>query len=382
MNLRKYLAVLLICVLLLTSLAMLSACGGAPAPSPAPSPEPAPAGAAPAGAAPAGTAPAQPAPGAPAETGSPDETDNADTAAEPELTGTYVRVGALRGPSGMSMAPLMQWGADGDLKNSYHFTLGGSPEDMTAGLISGELDIAQLPINVAALLYQRLEGDIRVINVNTLGVLFILDRTGEINEISDLRGRTINITGQGATPQFALEHILRQNGMEPGTDVEIIFNVEHAELAAQMVAGNVDIGMLPQPFVTTVLNNTDDINIAIDLSEAWSAAVPGTRFVQGVVVVRREFLNEHPDAVKLFLQDHQRSVNFVNSNIPDAAVLMELFDIIPAPIAAQAIPRSNLVHIEGEEMHTLINPVLAVLYEANPQAVGGAMPDEEFFFLG
>jgi len=149
-----------------------------------------------------------------------------------------------------------------------------------------------------------------------------------------------------------------------------------------LVAGNVDIGLLPQPFVATVLQRSDDVRIAIDLSEAWEEANPGLQLVQGVVVVRVPFLEQHPNAVTLFLRDHFESVSYVNLNADRAAVLMEQYDILPAEIAAAAIPHSNLVHIEGAEMRPLIESILEVLYEANPQAVGGALPDEDFFFLG
>jgi len=276
----------------------------------------------------------------------------------------------------------MQWSADGSTTNTYNFTLGGSPEDMTAGIISGSLDIAAVPINLASVLYNRLEGEIRLIGINTLGVLSILDSTGEINEIEDLRGKTVNIIGQGATPQFALEHILRQNGLEPGTDVHIEFNAEPAELASLMVAGNIQLGMLPQPFVTTVLNNNADVRLAIDLTHEWAVATPGTQFVQTAIVVRTEFLEDNVDAVKLFLEDHYRSVAYVNANPESAAELMERYDIIPAAIAVGAIPRSNLVHIDGVAMIPFVEAVLGVLHGANPQAVGGALPSEDFFFLG
>jgi len=330
--------------------------------------------------------PAPDVPPAPTPTETPEtqpETDTPNTTYPPELVGARVRVGALRGPSGMGIAPLIEWSEnEHHTINTYHFTMMGAPEEVTAALISGELDIATVPTNVASLLYNRLDGQLKVIGINTLGVLFILDSTGEIHEIEDLRGKTINATGQGATPQFALEYILHTNGLEPGVDVEIVFNAEHAELASLMVAGNVSLGMLPQPFVTTVLNRSDDFQIAIDLTEAWEEANPGTQFVQGVLVVRSEFLERYPDAVKIFLNDHAHSVAYANANPDSAAVLIELYDILPAQIAVQAIPRSNLVHIDGPEIQPLIESVLTVLYDANPQTVGGALPSEDFFFFG
>jgi len=374
MKLAKFLIMLLIMIM---SVGMLTACNGVGAPAPLPPTHP---------------APAETSSDTPSESSeSPDtthESDDSHTASEtpseqePALEGYRVRVGTLRGPSGMGLAALMEWAEEGNTKNTYHFTLGGSPEEMTAGLISGELDVASLPTNVASVLYQRLDGGIQVLTVGTLGGLFILDRTGEIHSPEDLRGKTINITGQGGIPQFALEHVLRQSGLEPGVDVEIIFNAEHSELASLMIAGRVDIGMLPQPFVTTVMLQSDDIEMGFGLTEAWEITNPGTQFVQGVVVARKEFIEQHPDAVKLFINDHYESVSYVNSNADRAAVIMDLFGIIPENVAIRAIPNSNLVHFDGAEMKPMIYAVLQVLYDANPQTVGGAMPDEEFFFLG
>ena len=305
-----------------------------------------------------------------------------DGAAEGEvLTGAYIRVGTLRGPTGMGMASLMDRAEEGFTDNLYAFTVAGAPEEITAGLISGSLDIAAIPANLASVLYNRTDGEVMMIAVNTLGVLFVLDSTGEISSIEDLRGKTINATGQGAIPEYALEHILRGNGMEPGIDVEIVYKTEHSELAALMVSGDASIGMLPQPFVTTVTMQNSDISIALDLTAEWEAVNPGFGLVQGSIVVRTEFLERNPDAVELFLRDHAESVAYVNSNPEEAAQLMERFDIIPAAVALGAIPNSSIVHIDGVQMRLLVDAFLQVMYEANPQSVGGSTPDEKFFFI-
>ena len=284
-------------------------------------------------------------------------------------------VGVLRGPSGMGMSYLM----DKDDTN-YIFTLAGAPEEITAGIISGSLDIAMVPTNLASTLYNVTNGEVNIIAVSTLGVLFVLDATGEIHEIEDLRGRTINISGQGAIPQFAFEHVLQSNGLIPGVDVNIIFNAEHTELAALMVAGNVEIGLLPQPFVTTVTNQNENIRIALDLTEEWESANPGSSMVQTAIIVRTEFLENHRDIVIQFLSDSAESVHFVNNNISEAAEIIGRLDIVPSQIAAQAIPRTNLVHITGGEMRRLVEGFLQVLYDANAMSVGGTLPSENFFF--
>jgi len=298
------------------------------------------------------------------------------------LESTYVRVGTLRGVLGMGMAALMHWAEAGETQNEYSFTLGGAPEEMTAGILSGALDIAAVPTNVAATLYNVTAGEVKVITIGAFGAFYILDTTGEIETVEDLRGRSIHSAAQGATPEFALAYILRGNDIDPQTDVNIVFHAENAELASLMVAGKVEIGLLPQPFVTTVTNQSEAVHIALDLTEEWSAISPGSAMATSSIVVRTEFLEEHRDAVLLFIEEVARSIDFVNANIDEAAELMEHFDIIPAAVARGAIPMSNLLHISGAEMIPLINGFLAVLYEANPQSVGGTMPDDAFFFLG
>jgi len=282
----------------------------------------------------------------------------------------------------MGMAALMDWAEEGSTENDYTFDLGGTPEDMTAGILSSSLDIAALPTNVASVLYNVTEGEVQVITICALGVFYILDATGEIQAVEDLRGRTIHTAGQGATPEFALAYILRGNGMEPGVDVDIVFNTENAELASLMIAGEVEIGLLPQPFATTVTNQDENIQIALDLTEEWRAISPDSAMAASSIIVRTAFLEENQDAVLTFIEEFARSVEFVNSNVEEAAELMERFDIIPAAVARRAIPMSNLVQIGGAEMVPLIQGFLTVLYEANPQSVGGQMPDEAFFFLG
>ena len=300
-----------------------------------------------------------------------------------------VNIGALRGPTGMGLAPLMEWAEDPshslwvgfETENIYNFVLGGSPDEMTVGLINGTLDIAMIPTNVASILYNRNGIDVNLIALKTLGVLFILDNTGEIETVEDLRGRTVNLAGQGSIPQFALEHILRENYLMPGLDVELAFRAEHTEVAALMVAGDIDIALLPQPFVTTVTLQNQAVQIALDLTKEWEAVSPGSTMVMTAVVVRTEFLEAHPEAVARFLADQEASINFANNNIDDAAEIIGRLEIVPTHVARIAIPHTNLVHIVGEEMRVLAQSFLSVMYDANPVSVGGNLPSEAFYVI-
>lgn len=286
------------------------------------------------------------------------------------------RVGALIGPTGMGMAWLIENGGD-----SYEFSLLDSPDKVSPMLINGELDIAALPVNVASVLYNKTNKGVSVLNVNTLGVIYILTNGEEIATVADLKGKTIYASGQGATPEYVLKYILAQNGIDPDKDVVIEFKSEHAELATLLAAGEIGIAVLPEPFVTTVTTQNQDIKIALDLTSEWESATGGAVQTTGCIVVRNEFLKSNPGAVKAFMDDYKRSAEFVNANIEEAAALMEKLEIIPkAAVAMKALPRCNIVFLEGDEMKSAVQKYLEVLYAANPQAVGGALPDEAFYY--
>jgi len=298
---------------------------------------------------------------------------------EPAFEPATIRVAAMRGPTAMGLLHLMDEAERGAAQNNYEFELLGSPDLVPPLLVQGEIDIAAVPANLAAVLHNRM--DVQALAVVTLGVLHIVDTTGEINSIEDLRGRTIVTHGQGITPEIALNYVLIQNGLTPGEDVEIEFRAEHAEIAALLQTGQAEIALLPEPFVSTVLAQIDGARAALDLSEEWSLIQPDYGLIMSAVIARREFLEENPEAVAVFMQEYAASVAFVNANVPDAAQLAVDFDLIPAaPIAQAAIPRSNIVFMYGDEMRQNLTGFFRVLYESNPETIGGALPGDEFFW--
>lgn len=226
-----------------------------------------------------------------------------------------------------------------------------------------------------------------MIAINTLGVLSVLENGDSVKSVADLKGKKIGATGQGSTPEYILNYILTANGIDPQKDVEITYYQEHAELATMLLEGKVDIAMLPEPNVTTVLTKNPDIRTALDLTEEWEKATAQngsqTSLAQGCLIVRSEFLNEHPETVKAFLAAYKKSVEFTNSNIEDAAAVIESSGILPsAQIAAKAIPNCNIVYIDSDEMVSVAKSNLEVLFNANPASVGGAMPDDNFYYTG
>ncbi len=291
-------------------------------------------------------------------------------------TAEVTRVVALKGPTGMGMAKLI---SDSDPK--YSFELTSMPEDVTSSIISKNVDIAAVPTNLASVLYNKTNGGVKVIALNTLGVLHIVNSDGTIENLADLKGKTIGATGQASTPEYILRYLLEANGIDPDTDVTINFYTDHAELATHMISGNVTIGMLPEPQVSTVLMKNADCKAVIDLTDEWNKVSDGSALVQGCIVVRSEFLEAYPDSVKNFLQEYKESVVFANTSDNAPATIAELGIVGSAQIAEKAIPGANICYVDSNDsMKEKLSGFLAVLFEANPKSVGGALPLDDFYF--
>ena len=292
-----------------------------------------------------------------------------------------VRVGGLKGPTAMGMVKLMEEDAAGTTANDYEFTLAGSADEINPLLIKGELDIAAVPTNVASVLYNKTEGQVEILALNTLGVLYVVENGNTIQSVEDLRGKTIYSTGKGATPEYALNYILGENGLTAGTDVTVEYKSEHSELASLLAAGQADLAVLPQPFVTSVLAKNPNVRIALNLTEEWDKVTEdGSKLTMGALVVRKDFAESNPEAVRNFLKEYQASTQYVTdeANLDDAAALIEQYGIISAAVAKQALPYCNIVCITGEEMRTAAEGFLSILAKANPQSVGGTLPAEDY----
>lgn len=293
----------------------------------------------------------------------------------PEL----VRVGTLMGPTGMGMAKLMDAAANGAAEGSYDFFVASSPDQIASAVISGEVDVAAVPVNLASVLWQKTERNVQVLAVNTLGVLYVLENGDTIHSVSDLAGKTLCATGQGATPEYILNYLLAANGLDPENDLTVEYLSEHTELATKLSAGEVVLGMLPEPNVTAVLSGNPDVRIALDLTEEWDKVSDST-LVQGCIIVSSEFAETYPNAVETFLNEYRASVDFVNDHPAEASVMIESAGIVPkAAVAQKALPNCNICLLTGNEMKTAVSQMLEVLYSADPKSVGGALPDEAFY---
>ena len=285
-----------------------------------------------------------------------------------------IHIGALKGPTAMGMAQLLE-------DEEYEFTIAASPDEIVPMIVRGKVDIAAVPANLAAVLYQKTEQKVSVLAANTLGVLYIVENGDTVKSAEDLKGKTIYASGKGATPEYALNSVLEANGIDPEKDVTIEFKSEHAEVVAALAQDQTAVGLLPQPFVTTALMKNENLKVALDLNELWeSSAADDSRLVTGVVVVRNEFAEENKEALDAFMDAYQESVDFVNTDTEAAAEIIGAHDIIPKEVAVKAIPECSIVFIEGDEMETMLSGYLATLEEQNSEIIGGKLPDEAFYY--
>lgn len=308
--------------------------------------------------------------------------------AQPEEFDEFeLHIGALKGPTSMGMVKLMEERFVLASTGQWLFNLAGSADELTPALIKGDLDIACVPANLAAVLYNKTEGGIVTLAVNTLGVLYIVENNGEtIQSMTDLKGRTIAAAGKGSTPEYGLRYLLEQNGLNPDKDVTVDWKSEHAECVAALAAGTADIALLPQPFVTVAQSKLENLRVALDLTAEWDALETGylgSTMITGVAVARRAFVEENPELVDLFLKKYAESVAWVNENPAEAAGWIKFWEIVEsADIAEKALPYCNIVCIRGAEMEQKLAGYLQTLYDADPASVGGALPGHEFFYGG
>ncbi len=304
------------------------------------------------------------------------------TPEEPEETPKekeVVRFGILKGPTGIGSSYLLEQNANGTALNQYEVTLEADAQNIIASVVSGQLDIAAVPTNAASALYNKTEGKIQILALNTSGVLYILEKGNTIASLADLKGKKIYATGQGANPEYVLNYLLSANGLTVGTDVEVEF-LDSAELTTKAASGEVDVCMLPVPAATTVLVKNSEMRSALNLSEEWDKLNNGSMLTMGCVIVTKDFAQNHADAVTNFLKEYEESINYVKANAQEAGAFCEKFEIIPAAaVATKAIPDAGLIFVKGADIRPAIEGYYKVLFEADPKSIGGKLPQDDFY---
>ncbi len=312
------------------------------------------------------------------------ETPSDDAAASG--TDVTLRIGSLKGPTSMGLVSLMDKEEKGEAAGSYEFTMVTDASELVAKMVAGDLDIALVPANMASILYQKTNQGVNVLNINTLGVLYIVAADDSITSISDLAGKTVYMTGKGTTPDYVFQYLLSANGMS-ADDLTIEYKSEPTEVAAVLKEQADAIGLLPQPFVTVAMAQNESLKIVLDLTAEWdktnAESADGGSLVTGVTVARSELLADETTAaaVKLFMDEHAQSAAFTGEDVAAAAELVAKYEIIEkAPVAQKALPYCSIVCIEGDELKEMLSGYLNVLYNQDPTSVGGQLPDDAFYY--
>ena len=295
-----------------------------------------------------------------------------------------IRMAVIKGPTGVGAVNLWANQDEGTASNRYSIETVTAPDAAINKVANGDVDIAAVPTNAAAALYAKTDGNVQVLAVNTLGVLYMMENGESIQSVADLKGKTIYSTGQGANPEYVLNYILEKNGLTPGKDVTVKFVTENDELAAQMIKGTASVAMVPEPLVTTLKTKKATLRTALNMTEEWDKVSEGkSTLMMGCIIAGKDFVKKNPDGIRTFLQEYEASIERANAMRPETAKLCKKYGIIDdEAIAENAIVGCNLVYMEGEKMKTQLSGYLSVLLEADSKSIGGKLPDDAFYYLG
>lgn len=296
---------------------------------------------------------------------------------------TDIRVGSLKGPTSMGLVYLMNRSEKGETAYNYTFTIEAAADVLLSKMVSGDIDIILVPANVASVLYNKTDGGVSVIDINTLGVLYMVSGDVSIRSMEDLKGKTVYLTGKGTTPDYVLRYLLTENDLTIN-DMDIEYKSEATEVAAVLAENPEAVGVLPQPFVTAACMQNEELSVVIDMTKEW-AAVQGEdagSLVTGVTIAMNDFLQENPEAAAEFMKEHKASAAYANAYVEEAAALVAVYGIIDkVPVAVKAMPYCNITYIDGEDMKRVLSGYLEVLYRQDASSVGGSLPDDDFYYI-
>ncbi len=305
---------------------------------------------------------------------------NANTDTEQEKV--TVRLGGLKGPTSMGMVKLLSDNENGLCENKYEFSLSATADEITPKIVKGELDIVAVPANLASVLYNKTNGNIKMIAVNMLGAVYIAEKGGNtVKSLADLKGKTVYATGKGSTPEYVLTYLLSQNGIDINKDVNIEWKSEPAETVAIMKTRENAIAMIPQPYTAVAETQIEDLKIKVDLYEEWKKLDNNSEFVTAGLIVRKDFAEENGDAVKAFLEEYKKSTEYAKKNVVKASALIEKYGIVKAEIAEKSLPGCHIVCITGDKMQKASEGYFKVLYNQNSASVGGKLPEKDFYII-
>ena len=317
----------------------------------------------------------------PAETPTPDE--NAEETPMPEepadVKPVNVTIAGLKGPTSIGMIKMIDEKALKSDKYNVEYIQESAPDSLTGKIINGDIQISSVPINLASVLYNKTQGKVQLLAVNTIGNLYIVG-TEDISSVSQLECKTLGMSAKGSTPDFAMNYILKQTGLEGKT--ELNYALDHATLAQSVIAEDTRVALLPQPFVTQTTLKNPNVKMLIDLNEAWNDATGGkSELFTGCIIINKEFAENNPEFVDEFLKQYENSVNWVLENQKEASVLTAKHEIMPdAVLVEKALPYCGITFRKAAEAKDSLNSFYQILFDSNPASVGGSMPDDEFYF--
>ena len=295
-----------------------------------------------------------------------------------------ISVMVLNGTTGFGAAKLIDDSKNGTAALNYNFSVESDASAVNAALISGSVDIAALPTNAAAVVYNKTQGQIKVAAVNTLGVLYVVENGDTVKSFADLKGKTLYVPGQGSNPEYITAYLCEQNGLKVGEDITLDFTYNApADLRTAVASGKVELAVLPEPMVTIAKSANDKLNTVLDLTAEWNKVAQKDSLMQGCIVVSKKFAEENPNELNKFLEEYSASVTFVNENPKEASEMIAAHGIFEkAAVAENAIPNCNLCYIAGDSMEESLNTFFNIMFDADPKSVGGALPADDIYYLG
>ena len=293
---------------------------------------------------------------------------------------TIIRVAALKGATTIGLVNLIADAEAGKTDLNVEFTMYTQGSDIMAAMAAGTVDIGLVPSNVAAVMNNKVEGGVSVIDINTLGVLNCVSADESISSVADLSGKTVYMTGQGATPEYTVRYLLQENGVE---DCDLQFKSEPTEIVSIFAQEPDAVAILPQPVVTAALSQNEALKIAFPLDDEWAKVNSDSKIVTGVTVTSNSFLKDHKAAVDAFIAAHKESAEKALSDVDATASLVVAQGIIAKePLAKKAIPNCSVVCITGPQIRENLSGYLKVLFDQDPKSVGGALPGDDFYYEG
>lgn len=313
------------------------------------------------------------------------DNDTPDTSETPAPDSALeIKIYSLNGTTALGLAQMIDSVANKTATMNYNISLHAAADTITGPIVSGECAIAALPTNAAAKLYKASQGKVKLLALNTLGVLYLLQGEGEsVSSLNDLKGKTIYLPGAGSNPEFITKALLESAGLKVGEDLIVDTTTYQSPDALQtaVVSGAAKLAVLPEPKVTVTLTKNTSVTVALDLTSEWEKINGENTLVQGCLVVNTAFAEAHPAEIAQFLKDYEASVEKISSADDEAINMIVNAGILPAAaVAKKALPKCNICFIAGEDMKTPMNTFCEKIYAQFPAAIG-AVPDDNFYYV-